>query len=102
MASTWARGRVARSAGNCHPACPGNASPARTGCTKAATAAVRIARQVDRERMADCSRTRGAPSMRTIWGKEEAMAGTIDLTVNGRRESVAADPQAPLLTVLRN
>jgi len=30
------------------------------------------------------------------------MAGTIDLTVNGRRESVAADPQAPLLTVLRN
>jgi nicotinate dehydrogenase subunit A len=40
--------------------------------------------------------------MRTIWGKEEAMAGTIDLTVNGRRESVAADPQTPLLTVLRN
>lgn len=30
------------------------------------------------------------------------MPGTIDLTVNGRRESVPADPQTPLLTVLRN
>ena len=27
---------------------------------------------------------------------------TIDMTVNGRRESIVADPQAPLLTVLRN
>jgi len=30
------------------------------------------------------------------------MARTIDFTVNGRRESVEADPRSPLLTVLRN
>jgi len=30
------------------------------------------------------------------------MARTIDFTVNGRRESVEADPRTPLLTVLRN
>ena len=75
----------------------------------------------ERERMRDCSRTRGARSMSFFLDAEQrsrvararrdaynlsrggnAMAGTIDLTVNGRRESVAADPQTPLLTVLRN
>ena len=30
------------------------------------------------------------------------MAETIEMTVNGRRESVAVDPQTPLLYVLRN
>ena len=30
------------------------------------------------------------------------MAGTIEMVVNGQRERVEADPQTPLLTVLRN